>query len=145
MIKMKDNLLLETNSDTDVHQESDDDLRSRLDKLERESQEKFRLSEQRVIVAELKVEAMRAGIVDLDGLRLLDTDQIRLDENGNVAGGAELIKQLKQAKPWLFAAPWSSSVAKVPQSRPAQQKLAKDMSEAEYRIARANIVKRSVF
>jgi hypothetical protein len=140
---MKDNQLTEPTSDTNAQDEPDDSLRGRLDKLERESQENYRLNEQRVILAELKVEAMRAGIVDLDGLRFLDITQIHLEEDGRVASGADLIVQLKRAKPWLFSTPWSSSVAKVPPSIPVRQKLVKDMSDAEYRNARANILKRS--
>lgn len=141
---MKDNKLPEPISDTDAREELDDSLRVRLDKLERESQEHRRLNEQRTILAELKVEALRAGIVDLDGLKFLDTTRIHLDESGDVSGTLELINQLKHAKPWLFSIPSSSSIAPVPPARAARQKLAKDMSDAEYRIARANIIKRSI-
>jgi hypothetical protein len=133
--------MADTTSDTDTTDDQDDNLRSRLDRLERESEENRRLSDHRVALAELKVEAMRAGIVDMDGLRFLDTGQIHLDEDGVIAGAGELIGQLKRSKPWLFAAPSSSSVAKVPPSRPARQKMAKDMTDAEYKIARANIIK----
>jgi len=84
-------------------------------------------------------------MIDLDGLQFLDMKRAHLAEDGSVADGAELINQLKHAKPWLFATPSSSSVAKVPLSSPNRQKLAKDMSDAEYRVARANIIKRSVF
>jgi hypothetical protein len=126
-----------------MHEEPADDLRARLDKLENETRLNQRLNEQRVILAELKVEAMRAGIVDLDGLKFVNTSEVHLDEDGNVDGGSELINQLKRAKPWLFASPWSSSVARVPSSKPARQKLAKDMSDVEYRAARANMIKHS--
>jgi hypothetical protein len=136
--------LIDPTCDTEAQDEPADDLRARLDRLEHETQQNRRSNEQRVILAELKVEAMRAGIVDLDGLKFLNTAEIHLDEDGNIDGGSELINQLKRAKPWLFATPWSSSVAKVPSSKPARQKLAKDMSDTEYRAARANIIKHSV-
>ena len=136
--------MIDPTPDTEAQEEPGDNLRARLDRLEHETQQNWRLTEQRVILAELKVEAMRAGIVDLDGLKFLNTAEIHLDDDGNIDGGPELINQLKRAKPWLFAAPWSSSVAKVPSSKPARQKLAKDMSDAEYRAARANIIKHSV-
>ena|ERR1022692_3767284 len=142
---MKDNQLIEPISDSSEQEDPDGSLRERLDKLERESQEIHRLTEQRVILAELKVEAMRSGIVDLDGLRFLDMAEVHLDDEGSIVGGAELISRLKHAKPWLFSIPSSSSVAKVPPSRPVRQKLARDMSDSEYRIARANILKRSTF
>ena len=120
-------------------------LRERLDQMERESQDMRQDSESRVIQAEMKVEAMRAGMIDLDGLKFLDLTQARLEDNGGVAGGKELIGQLKRAKPWLFTAPSSSSVARVPPSRPARVKLATEMTDEEYRAARANIIKRSTF
>ncbi len=141
---MKDNQLTEPPTDTDAQEDPDAALRARLDKLERDNQENRLLNEKRVVLAELKVEAMRANMIDLDGLQFLDMKQVHLDENGGVSDGAELIGRLQRAKPWLFANPSSSSIAKVPPSGPARQRLAKEMSDEEYRIARANIVKRSV-
>lgn len=141
---MKDNQLTEALSDTDRQANSDDELRARLDKLERDNHEHQRQAEQRVIIAELKVEAMRANMIDLDGLQFLDVTQIRLAEDGGVVDGAELISRLKRSKPWLFSAPSTSSIAKAPPSTPTRQKLAKDMTDDEYRIARANIIKRSL-
>ncbi len=41
----------------------------------------------RLIRAELKAEAMRAGMVDLDGLRLLDLDAVAINDKGEVEGG----------------------------------------------------------
>jgi hypothetical protein len=135
--------LTEVSTDTDLQEGSEADLRARLDKLERDSQESRRLNERRVVLAELKVEAMRANMIDLDGLQFLDMSQISLGEEGGVADGPEVIGRLKRAKPWLFATPSSSSIAKVPPSGPTRQKLARDMSDEEYRIARASIIKRS--
>ena len=133
----------ETLPETSTQESVEGGLQAQLDKLERESQESHRRDEQRVIHAELKVEAMRADMIDLDGLRFLDMTQIHLDDHGNLPEGTDLIKRLKRAKPWLFASASSSSVAKVPLSSPARQKLAKDMSDDEYRVARANIIKRT--
>jgi hypothetical protein len=139
---MKDNQVTEPAPDASV---SDDDLQDRLDKLERESLENRKQTDQRLILAELKVEALRAGIVDLDGLKFVDLSEVRLDDDGGVAGGMELINQLKRAKPWLFSGSSSSSVAKAPPSGPIRQKLVKDMTGDEYRIARANIIKRFAY
>lgn len=141
---MKGNLLTELQSDTDVKENVDDGILTRLDRLEQENQEHRRQTEQRMIIAEMKVEAMRADMIDLDGLQFLDMTRVQLNEDGSVAGGAELISRLKRAKPWLFSAPSSSSVAKVPSSNPTRQKHARDMSDEEYRSARANIIKRSM-
>ena len=131
--------------DTDVQEGPEADLRARLDKLERDGQENRRLNERRVILAELKVEAMHANMIDLDGLQFLDMSQIRLGQDGGVADGAELIGRLKRVNPWLFAAPSSSSIAKVPPSGPTRLKLARDMSDEEYKLARASILRRSGF
>jgi hypothetical protein len=135
--------LTEVPPDTDAEESPDANLQVRLEKLERESQENHRLNEKRLIFADLKVEAMRANMIDLDGLQFLDMSQLRLDEDGNLADGASLIARLKRTKPWLFSTPSSSSVAKVPPSGQTRQKLARDLSDEEYRIARANIIKRS--
>jgi hypothetical protein len=142
--KIKDIKMTELKPDSDIQDSYGDDVRARIDKLENESQEALRQAERRVIFAELKVEAIRAGMIDLDGMAFLDLSQINLTEDGSLAGGTELIGQLKRSKPWLFMMPSSSSVAKVPQSRPNRQKHATEMSNEEYRIARANIIKRSV-
>jgi len=140
---MKANPLTEPPPDTEFQESPDDDLRTRVDKLETESKEVHRRTERRIILAELKVEAMRAGMIDLDGLTFLDLTKVHLEEDGDVAGGTELIGQLKHSKPWLFAPPSSSSVARVPLSKPVRQKLATEMTNEEYRTARANIIKRS--
>lgn len=135
--------MTEPKSDTDVQEEPEGDLRARIDKLEIQGKEVLRQTERRIILAELKVEAIRAGMIDLDGLAFLDITKTHLEQDGNVAGGAELINQLRHSKPWLFLAPSSSSVAKVPSSNPIHQKLATEMTNEEYRIARANIIKRA--
>ena len=114
-----------------------DELRARAELLERRLAEVQKQTEARVIRAELKAEAMRAGIVDPDGLKLIDTSALQLNENGEFAGAAELISEFKQAKPWLFGGPRSSSSGSmVPPSSPPRQKLATEMTESEWRHAR---------
>jgi hypothetical protein len=138
----KDNELVEPTSDTDIQEDSETNLLTRIRKLETENHDALQRAERRVIISELKVEAIRSGMIDLDGLTFLDLTQIRLDESGNLSEGADLIIKLKQSKPWLFTAPSTSSTAKVPPSRPSRQKLATEMTDGEYRIARANIIRR---
>ena len=140
---MKGIHLTEQSSDLRIQDEHADALRERLDQMERETHDFRQQAEHRVIQAEMKVEAMRAGMVDLDGLKFLDLTRVQLEDGGGVAGGKEMIGQLKHAKPWLFAAPSSSSVARVPPSRPARVKLATEMTDEEYRVARANIIRRA--
>ena len=66
-------------------------------------------AEQRIIRAELKAEAIKAGMVDLDGLKLADLSAVKLDESGNVQGATELLAALKESKPYLFKEPTSST------------------------------------
>lgn len=118
------------------------ELRSRADVLERQLAEVQRQTEARIVRAELKSEAIRAGIVDPDGLKLLDPSSIKLNKDGEVEGAAALIAELKRAKPWLFGSLSSSSSAVVPPATPPRQKLATDMTEDEWRAARAALLKR---
>lgn len=94
----------------------------------------------RIIRAELKALAIKAGIVDVDGLKLADFDGLKLDDKGEVVGADALIDALKKAKPYLFAAPSSSSVAMVPAKEQVVVKKATDMTKDEYAEARKKII-----
>ena len=58
---------------------------------------------ERVIRAELKAHALKAGIIDLDGLRLADASKLSLSDDGEVVGADALIATLRQEKPYLFS------------------------------------------
>jgi len=121
------------------------EARARADALEQRMQTLQRETEQRLIRAEMKAEAVRAGMVDLDGLKLLDLSAAKLTETGEVEGAAALMARLRRDKPWLFAPsypPSSSSTAAAPPAAPAPRKLATEMTDAEYRTARAELLKR---
>ncbi len=118
------------------------ELRSRAEGLEQQLTELQRQTETRLIMSELKTEAIRAGIVDLDGLRLVDISDLKVDRNGEIPGTTELIADLRRRKPWLFGGGSSSSVAGVPNAQPPRAKMALEMSEEEYRAARAALLKR---
>jgi hypothetical protein len=122
----------------------DTDLRTRAESLERRLAEIEHEAQARVVRAELKVEAVRAGIVDLDGLKLLDLKNVELTSDGELANAAELVVQLRRAKPWLFGGTSSSSRASPPPAQPPRQKLATEMTDNEYRAARAAILKHQV-
>jgi hypothetical protein len=113
-------------------QDRANDLERQLREMETESAEKIRL-------VELKAEAVKAGIIDLDGLRLLELPP-RGTAPAEEAGA--LIAQLRRSKPWLFAAASSSSAAAPPQAAPHKTKLATDMSLEEWRSARADLLRR---
>lgn len=97
----------------------------------------------RLLQAELRTEAVRAGMVDLDGVKLLDVAGLVLTENG-IEGGAELMARLRDAKPWLFGRgnASSSSAGRAPAARPPKAKTAMEMSEEEWRAARAELLRR---
>ncbi len=99
--------------------------------------------EARVIRAELKAEAIRAGMIDLDGLKLLDPGMVRLNEQGELEDGVAVLARLRRAKPWLFGAPASSSAAaNPPRPEPPRVRHANDMSPEEWLAARAALIRR---
>jgi hypothetical protein len=95
-----------------------------------------------VIRAELKAEAVKAGMVDLDGLKLADTSTVTLNDAGEVVGAAALMAGLRRAKPWLFGAASSSSVAAVPAAAGVRSKSATEMSYEEWQAGRKELVRR---
>ena len=118
------------------------ELRARADALEQQLGQVQKETEQRLVRAELKAEAIRAGILDLDGLKLLDLSTATLNERGEVEGASTMMAQLKRDKPWLFGGTSSSSPAVPPPAQPPRQKRAMEMADAEYRAARAELLKR---
>lgn len=100
-------------------------------------------TEARLVRAELKVEALRAGMVDLDGLKLLDVADVRLNEQGEVMDGGAILAKLKRAKPWLFGGPASSSAAaNPPRPEPPRTRHANELSHEEWVAARAVLLRR---
>jgi hypothetical protein len=95
----------------------------------------------RLVVANLRTEAVRAGMVDLDGLKLIDMSIVRLDNDDKIVGGRKLMDDFRRSKPWLFAAVSSSSAANVPASQAVRQKTALEMTDEEYAAARITITK----
>jgi hypothetical protein len=114
----------------------------KVTELERRLAELEAATQQRVLHAELRSHATRAGMVDLDGLKLLDTSALKLTETGELEGGAKLMSDLRRAKPWLFQSASSSSPAVPPPNRPQPVKRATEMSHAEWRAARAELLRR---
>ena len=98
---------------------------------------------ERLIRAELKAEAVRAGMIDLDGLKLIDLAGVGLNQNGEVADAAAILAKLKRAKPWLFGNVASSSAAaNPPRPEPPRMRHASELSHEEWLAARAALLRR---
>lgn len=125
-----------------MSEETNDDPAVRLAALEQRLAEVEADAQSRIIRAELRAEAVRAGMIDLDGLKLVDTAPLKLTDSGEVEGAAPLMRDLKRAKPWLFGPASSSSTAAAPRTEPPRAKLATEMTEEEWRAARAELLRR---
>lgn len=95
----------------------------------------------RLVIANLRTEAIRAGMIDMDGLKLIDLSAVRLGKDDRIVGGPKLMDDFKRNKPWLFGPMSSSSAAIAPASQPARQKMALEMTDEEYVAARAAVTK----
>ena len=60
-------------------------------------------SDARLIRAELKVAAIKSGIIDVDALRLIDTEGLTIGTDGSIEGADHAIAALRTSKPYLFA------------------------------------------
>lgn len=99
----------------------------------------------RLIQSELRTEAVRAGMVDLDGIKLIDTATLPLSERGDLSDAVGVMARLKTEKPWLFAANAgrsSSSGAVAPRATATLPKTAMQMTVEEWRLARAELLRR---
>jgi hypothetical protein len=54
------------------------------------------------IRAAMKAAALKARLLDLDWLKLVDTSTVTLEADGTVKGADELMVELKAVKPFLF-------------------------------------------
>ncbi len=116
-------------------EENQENLSAEIAKLRTEFQA-------RLVAANLRTEAVRAGMIDLDGLKLIDLSGVQLDPDDKVVGSRQLMDDLRRKKPWLFGGSSSSSGAAAPVSQPVRQKSALDMTDDEYKAARAALLKR---
>jgi hypothetical protein len=118
-----------------------EELRSRAALLEQKLNDYQQQSEARLIRAEMKAEALRAGMIDLEGIRLLDLAGVSLNEKGEVDDATGIMARFKKSKPWLFGALSSSNPMSAPVAQSPRQKHATEMTNAEYAIARAALLR----
>jgi hypothetical protein len=97
--------------------------------------------ESRLVLANLQTEAVRSGMIDLDGLKLIDLSAVRLGTDDKIIGARKLMDDLRRNKPWLFGVTSSSSAAIAPASQPVRQKMALEMTDEEYTAARTAVIK----
>lgn len=110
------------------------------DKAQAAADERIKAAEEkalaRIIKAELKAHAIKAGIVDLDGLKLADLSAIKTDEHGEVQGAEGAIDELRKAKPYLFTTTTGSAgragAGQPPANGDDKPKRATDMTTSEY-------------
>ncbi len=93
---------------------------------------------ERVVEAELRAEAARAGLRDLDALRMLTAEERAgaLEEGG----AARAVGRLREGKPWLFAQSTSAAV-RVPGAGAVARPDAMAMGHGEWRAARAVVLR----
>lgn len=95
----------------------------------------------RLLQAELRTAAVRAGMVDLDGIRLLDLAGVDVDADGAPVDAPGVMAGLRASKPWLFAVSTSSG-AVAPRAAPGAARSAMEMGDEEWRAARAALLRR---
>ena len=117
-------------------------LLMRAEALEKQLSEVQLQSAAKLVQSELKAEALRAGMVDLDGLKLVDPAALVPGPDGEFHDAALIIAQLRRDKPWLFGAANSGSNAVAPAATITRRKLATEMSLDEWRSARAELLRK---
>lgn len=96
----------------------------------------------RIIRAELKAAALKAGMIDLDGLKLADLSKVTLKEDGTLDGADTLMEGLKKDKPYLFGNPATTThTGKAPDPNPPTPKKASEMTAEEYAAAKTAALK----
>ena len=87
----------------------------------------------RIIRAEIKAAAVKAGMIDMDGLKMLDLSKLTLNDDGEVDGADALLEAAKKVKPYLFGDAKTSSTTPPPKPSDPKDKTAKDMTDDELR------------
>ena len=108
-------------------------------------------SNERMIRSELQLRALQHGILDLDGLRLLDTATITIGVDGSVMGAEEALTSFRATKPYLFnqvlsaARPLTTTArANAPPRAEPEPVDARQLSREQWQIERARLLARRV-
>jgi hypothetical protein len=84
----------------------------------------------------LKSEAVKAGMVDVDGLKLADLSGVTI-KDGKL-DGADALFTSEESKPYLFGSRRATAAAQTPCGQTPEAKHAKDMTDAEYAAEKAS-------
>jgi hypothetical protein len=91
----------------------------------------------RLMRAELKAEAIKAGLADLEYLKLADISKLKLNDAGDIEGAEAFFVKLKADKPHFFADKSNTSnPLNPPKPDDKSVKKAVDMTDAEYAALR---------
>jgi len=96
----------------------------------------------RVLRAELKAIAVKHGLVDMDGLKLLDLSAVKLLENGDVEGADALFEAAKKSKPYLFGTVAVGTTTPTPTPKDGKAPDVREMNREEYAKAKKAATKR---
>ena len=95
-------------------------------------------AQQKAVNADLRLAAKDAGAVDIgDVLALVDRSKLKLSADGDVENAAELIAEMKTAKPHLFGVATTGSTTRPPPKKETAPTKATEMTPEEYTKARA--------
>lgn len=113
--------------------------------LDRRLAELEEANRSRLVKAELKAHALRAGVIDFDDLYTIlgkDLSKVEFDDEGDVKNAAEIISDLKARKPHFFAGVSTSSAERAPATRMDQrvEKPALTMSDEEFERSLARLI-----
>ena len=91
-------------------------------------------AKEQVKAARLEALALREGLVDLDGLKLLDLSKITQKEDGTFEGADEVFKAAREAKPYLFGEKVNTTTTTKPAPKPGDPAPidARKLSSEEY-------------
>ena len=105
-------------------------------------QERLDQANNRLVQSELKNHAIRAGMIDLDLLKLIDTSALKPNGNGDIPEAMEALSKLQREKPWMFANSSSSQPTPAPAPEPLKTRNALAMTRTEWQAARERLLRR---
>lgn len=87
--------------------------------LMEKEQAKAAAIQNRLIRAEMKAHAIRAGVIDMDLVDLIPVDKVKIGDSLEISGAEEAIAAFKSSKPHLFNdAPKDPGAQNPPQAKP---------------------------